>query len=133
VPGAFAPRQGARHHVRANTACRARQSVEADGTRGGRPRGVRRRALAGEAHPRRARRDGAPRWTQGDRAVHAAWLTAAPRLSPIEPERDYWKEEVESVIKGRGFTRFEQYADCARVGRRRPLGIDQRRAVWDLF
>ncbi|HTN59759.1 MAG TPA: 3'-5' exonuclease [Protaetiibacter sp.] len=64
---------------------------------------------------------------------NAAWVEAASRLSPIEPERDYWKEEVESVIKGRGFTRFEQYADCARVGRRRPLGIDQRRAAWDLF
>lgn len=64
---------------------------------------------------------------------NAAWVEAAPRLSPIEPERDYWKEEVESVIKGRGFTRFEQYADCARVGRRRALGVDQRRAVWDLF
>lgn len=64
---------------------------------------------------------------------NAAWLQAAPRLSSIEPQRDYWKEEVESVIKGRGFTRFEQYADCARVGRRRPLGIDQRRAVWELF
>jgi hypothetical protein len=64
---------------------------------------------------------------------NAAWAEAASRLSPIEPERDYWKEEVESVIKGRGFTRFEQYADCARVGRRRPLGIDQRRAAWDLF
>lgn len=64
---------------------------------------------------------------------NAAWVAAAPRLSPIEPERDYWKEEVESVIKGRGFTRFEQYADCARVGRRRALGVDQRRAVWDLF
>src|SRR5690606_10505048 len=64
---------------------------------------------------------------------NAAWVEAAPRLSPIEPERDYWKEEVESVIKGRGFTRFEQYADCARVGRRRALGVDQRRAAWDLF
>src|SRR5690606_30240424 len=64
---------------------------------------------------------------------NAAWAEAASRLSPIDPERDYWKEEVESVIKGRGFTRFEQYADCARVGRRRPLGIDQRRAVWELY
>src|SRR5690606_9626441 len=64
---------------------------------------------------------------------YATCVVPAPRLSPIEPERDYWKEEVESVIKGRGFTRFEQYADCARVGRRRALGVDQRRAVWELF
>lgn len=66
-------------------------------------------------------------------AFNAAWSVAAPKLTLIEQERDYWKEEVESVIKGRGFTRFEQYADCARVGRRRRLSIDQRRAVWQLF
>ena len=66
-------------------------------------------------------------------AFKAAWIAAAPALSAIVPERDYWQEEVESVIKGRGFTRFEQYADCARVGRRRQLGVDQRRAVWELY
>ena len=46
---------------------------------------------------------------------------------------EYWKEEVLSVIKGRGFTTFEQYADCARAGRKRTLGLQQRRAVWDLY
>lgn len=66
-------------------------------------------------------------------AFQAAWVEAMPQLVPIVPECDYWKEEVENVIKGRGFTRFEQYADCARVGRRRRLSVDQRRAVWNLF
>ncbi|AYF96915.1 nuclease-related domain-containing DEAD/DEAH box helicase [Protaetiibacter intestinalis] len=66
-------------------------------------------------------------------AFTAAWASAAPTLTAIEPSKAYWQEEVESVIKGRGFTRFEQYADCARVGRRRKLGVDQRRAVWELF
>ena len=66
-------------------------------------------------------------------AFKAAWAAAEPTLAPIEKDRDYWKEEVDSVIKGRGFTRFEQYADCARVGRRRKLGVDQRRAAWALF
>ncbi|MHA6695293.1 nuclease-related domain-containing DEAD/DEAH box helicase [Homoserinimonas sp. A520] len=46
---------------------------------------------------------------------------------------EYWKEEVGSVIKGRGFTSFEQYADCARPGRMIRLNIDDRRAVWALF
>lgn len=45
---------------------------------------------------------------------------------------EYWKEEIESVIKGRGFTTFEQYADCARPGRMLGLNIDDRRAVWAL-
>ena len=66
-------------------------------------------------------------------ALKAAWAAAEPTLASIEKDRAYWQEEVESVIKGRGFTRFEQYADCARVGRRRKLGVDQRRAVWALF
>lgn len=46
---------------------------------------------------------------------------------------EYWKEEVESVIKGRGFTSFEQYADCKRIGRLMQLRVDDRRAVWALF
>jgi hypothetical protein len=46
---------------------------------------------------------------------------------------EYWQEEVESVIKGRGLTTFEQYADCARPGRMIRLNVDDRRAVWTLY
>lgn len=46
---------------------------------------------------------------------------------------EYWKEEVDSVIKGRGLVSFEQYADCARPGRMIPLNVEDRRAVWALF
>ena len=46
---------------------------------------------------------------------------------------EYWKEEVESVIKGRGLTAFEEYADCKRIGRLMQLRVDDRRAVWALF
>ncbi len=46
---------------------------------------------------------------------------------------DYWKEEIVSVLKGRGLTDFEQYAGLARVGRRRRLATNQRIAVWDLY
>ncbi len=47
--------------------------------------------------------------------------------------REYWHEEVFSVIKGRGLVDFEQYADLARIGRRTPLNASQRRAAWDLY
>lgn len=46
---------------------------------------------------------------------------------------DYWQEEVEAVIKGRGLTTFDQYADCTRPGRLVRLNNDDRRAVWALF
>lgn len=46
---------------------------------------------------------------------------------------EYWKEEVDSVIKGRGFTTFEQYADCARPGRMLRLNVDDRQAAWALY
>ena len=37
------------------------------------------------------------------------------------------------MIKGRGLTTFEQYADCARPGRLIRLNVDDRRAVWAMF
>ncbi|SHN48171.1 3'-5' exonuclease [Cryptosporangium aurantiacum] len=46
---------------------------------------------------------------------------------------DYWHEEVSTVIKGRGLTEFEQYAELARVGRRIALQPTHRAAVWDLY
>ncbi|GAB3040409.1 UvrD-helicase domain-containing protein [Parafrigoribacterium mesophilum] len=80
---------------------------------------------------------------RASRMLDAAWMgldvaqrarlteraPAAPGDRPIE----YWREEVESVIKGRGLTTFEEYADCARPGRLIRLNIDDRRAVWALF
>ncbi|MCC6270710.1 MAG: UvrD-helicase domain-containing protein [Microbacteriaceae bacterium] len=51
------------------------------------------------------------------------------RQRPLE----YWREEVESVIKGRGFTTFEEYADCARPGRTLGLNVDDRHAMWALY
>ena len=54
------------------------------------------------------------------------------RLNRQRPLK-YWKEEVESVIKGRGFTTFEQYVDCVRPGRMLRLTVDDRHAVWALY
>jgi hypothetical protein len=54
-------------------------------------------------------------------------------LTRIDPRKDYWKEEVISVLKGRGLTTFDQYAVLARVGRRRALNAEARQAVWNLY
>ncbi|MEO7006847.1 MAG: UvrD-helicase domain-containing protein [Terrimesophilobacter sp.] len=59
-------------------------------------------------------------------------LERAP-AAPGDRSIEYWREEVESVIKGRGLTTFDQYADCARPGRLIRLNVDDRRAVWSLF
>lgn len=54
-------------------------------------------------------------------------------LGVIDPAARYWYEEVSAVLKGRGLTRFEQYAGLARHGRQRPLTVEQRAAVWELY
>jgi hypothetical protein len=54
-------------------------------------------------------------------------------LGAIDPAARYWYEEVCAVLKGRGLTRFEQYAGLARHGRHRALTVEQRAAVWELF
>ena len=54
-------------------------------------------------------------------------------LGALDGAVRYWAEEVSAVIKGRGLTRFEQYENLARHGRRRPLNAEQRAAVWMLY
>ncbi|HEY1529859.1 MAG TPA: UvrD-helicase domain-containing protein, partial [Galbitalea sp.] len=70
-----------------------------------------------------------------DYAFDSAWAQVGAHgiLGDIDPNMHYWKEEVLSVIKGRGLTRFEQYADLARAGRRRGLSLESRKAVWELY
>ena len=68
-------------------------------------------------------------------AFNYAWGTVGRRgpLFAIDENARYWRDEIGSVIKGRGLTTFEQYADLPRAGRRRPLRLEQRRAVWELY
>lgn len=68
-------------------------------------------------------------------AFKSAWFEVGARgpLSALEASDKYWKEEIDYVIKGRGLTSFDAYADCARVGRRRRLTVEQRRDVWALY
>ncbi|WP_411721552.1 UvrD-helicase domain-containing protein [Mycetocola sp.] len=72
---------------------------------------------------------------QANSAFKSAWFDVGVSgpLAAIEAKDRYWKEEIDHVIKGRGMTSFEAYADSARVGRRRRLTVDQRRAVWTLY
>jgi hypothetical protein len=68
-------------------------------------------------------------------AFDTAWRSL-PGDGPLHRSRcdaDYWREEVGKVIKGRGITAFETYADLQRTGRRYRLTIEQRREVWDLY
>ncbi|MDH6181360.1 hypothetical protein M2152_001542 [Microbacteriaceae bacterium SG_E_30_P1] len=54
-------------------------------------------------------------------------------LAKIDPNHVYWNDELQHVIKGRTITRFEDYANLARTGRKRILRLEQRRAVWELY
>jgi len=69
-----------------------------------------------------------------DEAFAVAWHGVGARgvLSSSARDSRYWKDEIAHVIKGRGLTTFEQYANLTRSGRRYRLSVDQRRAVWDL-
>jgi len=68
-------------------------------------------------------------------AFDGAWKDVGMRgaLRDIDHGSRYWKDEINHVIKGRGITTFEPYANLARTGRRRMLRVEQRRAVWDLY
>ncbi|CAN5122739.1 hypothetical protein BH09ACT2_BH09ACT2_06110 [soil metagenome] len=65
-----------------------------------------------------------------DRAWRSAGLNS--ELVRIDSDKDYWRDEILSVIKGRGLTKFEQYAALSRIGRKRGLNGTQRHAVWQL-
>jgi len=69
-----------------------------------------------------------------DEAFHSAWHEVGHPsvLGSTSRTSFYWKDEIAHVIKGRGLTSFDQYAALNRAGRRYPLSLEQRRAVWDL-
>ena len=69
------------------------------------------------------------------RVFDEVWRTrgAEGPLGGLDPAPRYWYEEVTAVLKGRGLQRFEQYAGLARHGRRLPLTVEQRAAVWELY
>jgi superfamily I DNA/RNA helicase len=66
---------------------------------------------------------------------NAAWRDhgVGGALELIDRDQRYWADEISKVIKGRGLTTFDEYSNLSRTGRRRPLTLDQRRSVWNLF
>lgn len=67
-------------------------------------------------------------------AFNLAWVRTGRRsvLGGVDLPVTYWQEEVGVVLRGRGITDFDVYADLARTGRKHRLTLDQRRAVWEL-
>lgn len=68
-------------------------------------------------------------------AFNGAWA-AVGRHGPLvrlDERARYWQEEIDYVIKGRGLTDFDEYADLARVGRRTPMRGEHREAMWELY
>lgn len=54
-------------------------------------------------------------------------------LGKIDPAPAYWQEEIAHVLKGRGLSRFDQYEELPRTGRRRPLSREMRAEMWGLY
>jgi hypothetical protein len=73
--------------------------------------------------------------TRIDNAFNAAWAAVGRSsvLARLDERPSYWKEEIDYVIKGRGLTDFDEYADLGRVGRRTPMRAEHRAAMWDLY
>lgn len=73
--------------------------------------------------------------TQSDAAFAQAWLRVGvpSGLALGRQDQRYWADEIQYVLKGRGITSFEEYAELPRQGRRHPLSGSGRRDVWALY
>jgi superfamily I DNA/RNA helicase len=70
-----------------------------------------------------------------DAAFAAAWRSVVTPGSPIERAgltRAYVRDEITSVIKGRGILDLDAYLDVRRTGRRTQFGDPLRQQVWAL-
>ena len=68
----------------------------------------------------------------GNTAFQVAWRAHAPALEGRGLAREYFREEVTSVLKGRDVRDLDAYLALDRVGRRTPLKVEVRREVWAL-
>jgi hypothetical protein len=67
-------------------------------------------------------------------AFNRAWTqVGSGSVLARRAHRQYWHDEINHVIKGRGLTEFDHYLSLQRVGRRLALDADERAAVWDLY
>lgn len=69
------------------------------------------------------------------RAFREAWNAVGRQsvLVKLDERPAYWQEELDYVIKGRGLTDFGSYAELARVGRRAPMRMEHREAMWAVY
>lgn len=67
-------------------------------------------------------------------AFDDAWarVGACGPLAEIGPAQ-YWKQEIDHVIKGRGLRRFVDYERLERRGRSVPLTVSDKTSVWELL
>ena len=70
-----------------------------------------------------------------ERAWSLAWSKQGARtcLPGLVADPGYWRQEIDSVIKGRGLREFPEYAGVDRPGRRTRLREEHKAAVWDLY
>ena len=68
-------------------------------------------------------------------AFNLAWVSVGRSsvLTKLDERPSYWKEEIDYVIKGRGLTDFDDYAELPRLGRRTPMRLEHRQAMWELY
>lgn len=68
----------------------------------------------------------------GQAAFTAAWREHHRSLEGLGLSRQYFREEIDHVIKGRELQSLDDYLRLERVGRRTPLRADARQEVWAL-
>lgn len=68
-------------------------------------------------------------------AYTRAWNThgRGSALAQLGVPWEYWRDEIDYVIKGRGITSFADYASLSRVGRRTALQPVHREIVWTMY
>lgn len=73
--------------------------------------------------------------SRANTAFAGAWAHVGRRsaLSRLDERWGYWQEEIDHVIKGRGLTDFHEYAELSRWGRRTPMRVEHRAAMWELY
>ena len=70
---------------------------------------------------------------EAERIFETTWTRYGSELATLDPSADYWRDEINAVIKGRGIRTIDQYSALARSGRRRRLTVEQRRHVWRFY
>jgi hypothetical protein len=70
---------------------------------------------------------------QAERIFDTTWSRNGSELEMLDPSAEYWRDEINAVIKGRGIRTIDQYSALARSGRRRRLTAEQRRHAWRFY